>query len=262
MNPTSLLWLGQAGFLIEFPRLRILLDPFLSDHPARLYPPPRDESLATGVDWLLVTHEHLDHLDLDFLSVLAERSPGLQVGLPAPIAGLLEGIIEPERVRSVVPGDSLELGDGVSAKVLPAFHGVEVADGYSDGASGGTARFVGYVIRTSSGAIYHSGDSIVNGDLLTAVQAAEIDVALLPINGRDYFRESEGLVGNMNAGEAVRLAVAAGAHTLVPMHWDLFRGNTVSPAWAVEEVVALAAPLHVLTVARMVPFRLSLRSGI
>ena len=85
---------------------------------------------------------------------------------------------------------------------------------------------------------------------------------VLPINGRDYFRESEGLVGNMNVGEAVRVAVAAGAHTLVPMHWDLFQGNTASPGSAVEEAVALGAPLHVLTVSRMVPFSLPPRPRI
>jgi L-ascorbate metabolism protein UlaG (beta-lactamase superfamily) len=63
----------------------------------------------------------------------------------------------------------------------------------------------------------------------------------------------------MDVGEAVRIAVAAGAHTLVPIHWDLFRGNTVPPGNAVEEAVALGAPLHVLTVCRMVPFSLPSR---
>jgi L-ascorbate 6-phosphate lactonase len=256
LTTTSLTWLGQAGFLIELQSQRILLDPFLSEHPARLYPPPRHESLTTGIDWLFATHEHLDHLDLDFLTVLAERSPDVGVVLPAPLAPLLEGIIQRNQIRGVAPADTVELADGVVIEVVPAFHAVEVADGYSDGSARGGVRFVGYVIRTPSGAIYHSGDTIVNDELLTAVQSAEIDVALLPINGRDHFRESEGLVGNMNVREAVRVAAAAGAHTLIPMHWDLFRGNTASPGSAVDEVVALEAPLHVLTVSRMRPFYL------
>jgi L-ascorbate 6-phosphate lactonase len=255
----QLTWLGQAGLLIELPSTRILLDPFLSEHPARLYPPPRDESLTTGIGWLLVTHEHLDHLDLGFLPVLAERSPDVRVVLPAPLAPLVEGIVRPDRICGVAPGDSLELGDEVGVDVVPAFHAVAVADGYSDGSTGEGARFVGYVIRTPAGTIYHSGDSIVTDEQLAAVRAAEIDVAILPINGRDYFREAEGLVGNMDVGEAVRIAVAAGAHTLVPIHWDLFRGNTVPPGNAVEEAVALGAPLHVLTVCRMVPFSLPSR---
>src|SRR5207248_3269286 len=113
LSQTYLTWLGQAGFLIEAPAARILLDPFLSEHPARLYPPPRYESLATGIDWLLVTHEHLDHLDLDFVPVLAKRSPELRVVLPAPLSRLLDGHIEPDRISGVAPGDSLELAGGV-----------------------------------------------------------------------------------------------------------------------------------------------------
>jgi len=259
LTETRLTWLGQASFLIELPTARILLDPFLSDHPARLYPPPQDESLTTGIDWLLATHEHLDHLDLDLLPVLVERSPTVRLVLPAPLVPLLEEIVAPDRIRGVGPGDSVGLGDGIVVDVVPAFHAVEASDGYSGGSTGDGARFVGYVIRTPSGAIYHSGDSIVTDELLAAVQAKEIDVALLPINGRDYFRESEGLVGNMDAREAVRVAVAAGAHTLVPMHWDLFRGNTVPPGSAVDAAVALGAQLHVLTVARMLPFSLPSR---
>jgi L-ascorbate 6-phosphate lactonase len=259
---STVTWLGQAGFLIELPAPRILVDPFLSEYPARLYPPPREESLSTGIDWLLVTHEHLDHLDLEFLPVLVEGSPHVGVVLPAPLVPLLDGIVAPDRIHGVAPGDSVELGNGVVVDVLPAFHGVEVADAYSDGADRGGVRFVGYVIRTPAGAIYHSGDSIVTDELLASVQGARIDVALLPINGRDYFRESEGLVGNMNIAEAVRVAAAGGAHTLVPMHWDLFRGNTASPGDAVQEVVALRVPLHVLTLARMVPYNLPPRDEV
>ena len=36
-----------------------------------------------------------------------------------------------------------------------------------------------------------------------------------------------GMIGNLNAAEAVELALAIGASTLVPYHWDGFVGNTV-----------------------------------
>ena len=51
-----------------------MIDPFVSDYDARLYPPPRAEPLAENIDWLLVTHDHLDHLDVDVLPILAGRS--------------------------------------------------------------------------------------------------------------------------------------------------------------------------------------------
>src|SRR5260370_16492970 len=36
----ALWWLGQAGFVLRSPRSIVYLDPFLSDRPARLIPPP------------------------------------------------------------------------------------------------------------------------------------------------------------------------------------------------------------------------------
>ena len=53
----------------------------------------------------------------------------------------------------------------------------------------------------------------------------------------------------MDAREAVRLAQELGVRVLVPMHWDLFAGNTVRPGSAVDEVAGDSG-LHVLVPAR------------
>ena len=70
--------------------------------------------------------------------------------------------------------------------------------------------------------------------MTTALRPLGIEIALLPINGRDDEREALGIVGNMDAAEAVELAAEIGASILVPMHWDGFAGNTVEPHEAVE----------------------------
>jgi L-ascorbate metabolism protein UlaG (beta-lactamase superfamily) len=247
-----LTWLGQAGFLLEIGGRRILVDPWVTTHELRLVPPPPLEVAADRIGWLLVTHEHLDHLDLPFLPVLAARSPELRVALPEPLVPLVEPLLPAERVVGVSPGDRIELDD-VDVLVTPAFHGVSMEDAYGDGSSvGGRPRFVGYVIGAEAG-IYHSGDTIMRPELLAAVRGAEIEVALLPINGRDALRESRGIVGNLDAAEAVELALAAGARRLVPHHWDGFDGNTVSPATAVE---AAAGRIDVVVPERLVPFEL------
>ena len=94
--------------------------------------------------------------------------------------------------------------------------------------------------------LYHAGDTIVT-DALRAALAPRIDVALLPINGRDAERESRGIVGNMDAAEAVELALEIGASTLVPYHWDGFAGNTVPPGATVD---AAAGRIHVVVPSR------------
>ena len=252
----SLTWLGQAGFLLEIEGLRILIDPFLSEHEARLFPPPPAEPLTEGIDWLLVTHEHLDHLDVDLVPELVRRSPDVRVVLPTPVAAQATGLHSGLRALGVQPGEAIDLSPTVSLHVLPAWHGVEIADGYSQGrGEDGLVRFVGYVIQAPGICLYHSGDTLVTDELRRSLARHAIDVALLPINGRDFYREELGLIGNMDAREAVRMAQEIGVRVLVPMHWDLFRGNTVRPGSAVDEAAGDSG-LHVFVPSRFAGFPL------
>jgi L-ascorbate metabolism protein UlaG (beta-lactamase superfamily) len=87
----------------------------------------------------------------------------------------------------------------------------------------------------------------VTDDVASALSRLGIEVALLPINGRDAAREALGIVGNMDAGEAVELALAIGATRLLPYHWDGYAGNTVPPGTVVD---AAAARIEVVVPAR------------
>jgi L-ascorbate 6-phosphate lactonase len=243
-----LTWLGQAGFLLETERARLLVDPWVSPHEGRLIESPPLELVADRIDWVLVTHEHGDHLDLAFLRELAERSPAARLVLPEPIAEQAEEVLPLTTVR---PGDSVELGD-LRVEVVPAWHGVEAADAYTDG----DGRFVGYVLHGAGPVVYHAGDTIATEELVDALRDKGVEVALLPINGRDFFREEQNLVGNLDAREAVRLASRIGAGTLIPYHWDGFAGNTERPGRAADEAASEGAP-HVLVLARLAPFRLA-----
>ena len=241
-----LTWLGQAGFRIEIDGVCCVVDPWASLHDLRLTPPPPLEVVAEGIDWVLVTHEHLDHLDPPVLRLALERSPTARLVLPGAIASLVEDIVGSERVVAVQPGDVLDLG-GVECRVVPAIHGVTMEDAYGDGSALGEGpRFVGYVLGDGR-RLYHAGDTIVTDALREALDPLGIDVALLPINGRDAEREARGIVGNMDAAEAVELAVAIGASTLVPYHWDGFAGNTVAPGATAD---LAAGRLHVVVPSR------------
>jgi L-ascorbate metabolism protein UlaG (beta-lactamase superfamily) len=247
-----LTWLGQAGFRIELCRTVVVVDPWITAHEDRITEVAPHELAADGVDVLLVTHEHLDHLDLQFLPTLIERSPTARVVLPAAIADQVEGIVPESRLVRVEPGDVVELA-GVDLHVTPAFHGLSIEHGYGDGSVvGGGPRFVGYVLGRERG-IYHAGDTIVTDELVDALEPVDVGVTLLPINGRDAEREARGIIGNMDAGEAVGLALRIGASTLVPYHWDAVAGNTVPPGTAVD---AADGRLHVVVPARFRPFAL------
>ena len=62
-------YLGQSGVRIDTSEFTILIDPYLShslellDSPdlVRQVPIPYDPSSLTSVNWVLITHDHMDH---------------------------------------------------------------------------------------------------------------------------------------------------------------------------------------------------------
>jgi L-ascorbate 6-phosphate lactonase len=230
-------WLGQAGFRLDFGESSLVVDPWVSPHEKRLIPAPPLDLAADGVTALFITHEHFDHLDLDFLPTFLERSPTATVVLPESLVELVEGVVPESQIVAVNPHDAVEVA-GVAIDVAPAIHGVTMDDAYGDGSSlGGGPRFVGYAFRGRP-SVYVAGDTIATDGVTSSLSRLGIEVALLPINGRDAAREAQGIVGNMDAAEAVELALGIGATRLIPYHWDGFAGNTVQPGTVVDSAAA------------------------
>jgi len=84
--------------------------------------------------------------------------------------------------------------------------------------------------------LYHSGDGIPYTGLADRLRAQPVNVAFLPINGRDAARH--GTPGNFTIEETMCIAELAGVGIVVPHHYDMFTFNTVDvkkfEAWARE----------------------------
>jgi L-ascorbate metabolism protein UlaG (beta-lactamase superfamily) len=250
-----LTWIGQAGFLIRTQATRLALDPFLSDHPDRRYPSPVGPGDLAGTELVLASHQHLDHLDAPALAALLELDDRARVVVPAPVVpDAVEAGLPSGRLVAARPGEPIEAGD-VTVHPVPALHGVHAADAYSFGlpGDGGQVRYLGYVLETPDGRLYHAGDTLRFDGQAELLRRHRVDVALLPINGRDEQREARDLVGNLDAGEALALARDAGVGAVVPMHYELMEGNLGD----VEEARRLAPALYpggrVAVLERMAP---------
>ncbi len=231
------LWsLGQAGFLFKGGSTVGCIDPYLSDalasqgSLARLYPPPLDPAALTNVQWVFTTHEHQDHTDPETLvPLLSTSTRAILITSPQGREIALRAGIDDRRIRVPHIGQRVEAGD-LAYTAVPAAHYHYEVDAQQH------ARWMGYLIQCNGVTLYHAGDTLVVPELLAALAGVSLDLALLPINGRDFFREEQGLIGNLWPGEAVQLAQRLAPRVLIGMHNDLFANNRVRPGLLFDEL--------------------------
>lgn len=231
----ALLWFfGQCGFALKISGVTLFIDVMLHDWTdeagnRRLSAPPFEPQSAVQAAAFLCTHEHCDHLHLESLLPQARRNAETMFIVPAPSVKTLTGAgIAGERVIAAREGADITLAGengGVTIRPVAAAHSGYEADERGD------MRHLGYLIRGGGVTVFHAGDGLVTGRLLqTLREESPVHVAILPINGADWERESRGIVGNMNCEDAVQLARAIDADLTIPAHFDFLEGNTVNPA--------------------------------
>ena len=238
--------LSQAGFVLTAGDTTLLIDAFISARVDRLVPPTVTAAELAGAAAILATHEHRDHLDPD-LEAIAAASPAAAVVVPAPIADAVRSRVPAHRVIPATVSEPIAIG---AARIfpVPARHGVTMADAYGFGREPGRHRFLGYVVELGGVRVYHAGDTIRYDGMAETLRGLRVDVALLPINGRDAEREARGVIGNLDHAEAADLAADAGIPAIVPMHHDTIAGNTGSVAELRSYVAARHPTLRIIEI--------------
>lgn len=239
----NLAWLGQAGFLIRQAGLTIVIDAYLSDSLAekyqgtrfphqRLTPAPVEPGALRGIDWLLCTHGHTDHMDPGTIPALLAANPKAKVLAPrAEKARAIERGAPEERLVLIDAGESVDLGGVVVTATAAAHEDLKrTADGY---------LFLGYVLSGGGVTLWHSGDTIPFPGLAEWLMPFRVDLALLPVNGRDALRAANGVPGNLTLEEAVVLVDEIGARAMIGHHFGLFDFNTLDPEDGARRLAAL-----------------------
>lgn len=229
----------------------VCIDPYLTDSVAekhgeafrRKSPPKFQAPQITDVKHILLTHAHDDHTDLSTLLPMLAAAPDAVVIAPLESRNLLLAV-GVQRRRLMQPCPSwVPLGHGMQYRSTPAAHPFPEQD------SQGNHRCIGYQLRWEGGSLYHSGDTQPHEDVLKDLaKDPPPEWAFLPVNERNVFREKVGIIGNMSVREAVTMADHIGARRLVPLHWDMFGCNDVSPEEIalVHQSMRARVALHVL----------------
>ncbi len=250
-HASGLAWLGQAGFAIRSERCLILIDPYLSDSLAekykrrefphiRLHAPPIAPAELVNVDAVLCTHRHSDHMDPGTIPTIAARNPTCRFVVPrAELESAARLRIPIERTISIDGGETSALADNIQVRAIPSAHeSLETNES-------GQYRFLGYLLRLPEYTIYHSGDCVPYPGLVEHLRNEHIDLALLPINGRDEYRRSHGVPGNMAFEEAVSLCLGAGIPRLVPHHFGMFAFNTIDTADLAHRISQMSTDVEI-----------------
>jgi len=242
-------WLAQSGFLISYAGNCVLLDPYLSDSltekyaatdkphvrmTRRVIDPRKLDFIAAAA----CTHNHTDHLDAQTLKPLLDVNPNMVLIVPEAnrvFAADRLGV-EVEAITGIQENAPVEV-EGFSFSVVPAAHEKVERD------AAGRLTHVGYIVRAGPHTIYHSGDTVLYEGMVDILRPLNIDVALLPINGRAPERR---VAGNLSGAEAARLAHDIGAKLAIPCHYDLFEFNTASAGPFVAECEKLGQAYCVL----------------
>ena len=197
-------FLGHSCVLLKDAGVSIIIDPFLTGNPKA--PVTADQ---IGVNYVLVTHGHGDHLG-DAVSI-SKRCH-------ATIVANYELSLLCERMGAKV--HAMHIGgahkfDFGRIKLTIAHHG----GGYGDRADIYTGPPVGFLVTIGGKTVYHSGDTGLFYDMKLIGEMNTIDLAFLPI-GDNY---------TMGIDDAAKAVEFLHPKTVVPFHYGTFPLIETSP---------------------------------
>ena len=159
-----------------------------------------------GVDAVLISHLHYDHLDMPSLQRLGREMP---VVAPRGAGALIKRKAGVTNVIELSAGEEIQIGAADGAR--------RSAPSTTPGRLpfGARAEPLGYVIEGAGRSVYFAGDTDVFPGM---AELAPVDVALLPIWG---WGPTMG-PGHMDPGRAAEAAALLGARLAIPIHWGTY----------------------------------------
>ncbi|MBT8453275.1 MAG: MBL fold metallo-hydrolase [Deltaproteobacteria bacterium] len=216
-------WIGHATLLVQMGHLTFLTDPIWSDRasPVSFAGPKRivEPGVAIGdlppIDFVVVSHNHYDHLDLPSLVTLSERDPNTRFYVPLENGDLLRenGI---DNVEELDWGQHAE-HEGVRVYCLPAQHWSK--RGIGDDRE---ALWSSWAVVGAERKFFFAGDTgYFDGFTRIAKALGPFDLAAVPIGAYEPTEMMK--ASHMNPEEAVQAAIDLRARAAVAMHYGTFK---------------------------------------
>ncbi len=212
-------WIGHATFLIQVGGKNILTDPIfgsLSFIFRRLIPAAIAIADLPPIDYILISHNHYDHMNSASLHELHQRFPQVKVLVPMgdkkwfdkhAFVGTAEHMWWDETIDEAIAD--------LKFTFLPANHWSQRTLFDKNSSLWGS-----WMIQFQNFKVYFAGDtSWGNHFEQIGKEFSDIDIACLPIapGEPEWMKDT-----HINAQEAVQAFIKLRAKTFVPMHWGTF----------------------------------------
>jgi N-acyl-phosphatidylethanolamine-hydrolysing phospholipase D len=215
-------WIGHSTLLVQLQHVTFLTDPIWSDRPSpvpllgprRYVEPGLEIDDLPPIDFVIVSHNHYDHLDLPTLQSLAMRNPATVFYVPLGNGKLLRqnGI---DNVKELDWGQTA-VYKGATVHCLPSQHWSKrsLTDDHR-------ALWSSWAVTGDQRRFYFAGDTgYFRGFEAIGKKLGPFDLVALPIGAyapRAMMRES-----HMNPEEALQAAIDLRASRAVAMHFGTF----------------------------------------
>src|SRR3954463_15182182 len=205
----ALHFLGHSTVRVELAGRTVLTDPLLADTVGALrrVAPRPDPATWAGVDLVLISHLHGDHLHIPSLRTLGRD---VRIVVPRGAGAWLRGRGFPrvDELSAVEPR-------AAGALTIPAVRAVHSGHRWGPRLTHGPAtESIGYLIEGGGSTVYASGDTGLF-DGMAALAKRAVDVALLPVWG---WGPNLG-PGHLDPVSAAEAAALIRPQVVVPVHW-------------------------------------------
>ncbi len=215
--------INHASYLMQFADFNIVTDPVFSERvspiswlgPTRRRPPGISIEKLPKIDYVIISHNHYDHMDLPSIRALAQAFNPLFI-VPLGNKHILESV-DVTRVVELDWWQTHDISPGHSIHLVPVQHWS--TRGILDR---NKALWGGYVIDADQLKLYFGGDTGYGPHFKETFQRlGPMDVSLLPIGAYEprWFMKDQ----HMNPEEAVQAHLDLGSKHSLGMHYGTFQ---------------------------------------